>query len=153
VVIYHPVVQGETTMVTSLRDSNVETKNLVGTFAECLIDAEEGDVVGLFQELKRVPNDDVLSYDGEYLFAVVLVAMPDKLKILSRFYRGEPEWIEPLEGSSVETVAGTTILVDDTHITLIDQDGKKIPCDKIGTCILLKNRLPELPAMYQFNYM
>lgn len=133
----------------------VTSKPFVGTFAECLMQAEEGDVLALIQRnLAEVPSDDMCSFDEQYQFAAILVASDD-MKVLTRFYRGEPKWIEPLEGtmilSTLLPVAGTTILVDDEYVTLIDQNGKKIPCDSIATCVLLKNKAPDLPDEYQFG--
>ncbi len=123
-------------------------KKLYGPFAEVLKEVEEGDVIGLFCSYTPIASDDgAMYFDGEYYFAAVLFASP-AMKVISRFYHGEPEWVEPIPGTKIEPVAGTTILLDDAHITLVDQNGKKIPCATVGRAFILKNRLPKLPEEF-----
>ena len=122
-------------------------RNIVGTFSTVLEYAEEGDVIGFYHKMELRTTNYGPQYEGEYYYAAVLFSSPNQ-KILSRFYLGEPEWVEPLPGTKVVPVAGTTILPDDHHITLIDQDGKKIPCSEIGRALLFKNRLPNLPQEF-----
>ena len=142
------------TSTTPVDVTNIEScKNLYGPFIEVLKEAEEGDVIGFFRDLQPVSTDDgSMGFDGEeYYFAAVLFASP-AMKVLSRFYRGDPDWVEPIEGTKIEPIAGTTILLKDKYITLVDQNGKKIPCAVVRRCILLRGRLPKLPEEFFWSF-
>ena len=126
--------------VTSIR---ADAWNMDPTFHDALKKAQEGDALAIFSLRQVSLQDGKVLHVGEHYFCAVLFVSDDS-KVLSRLYTGKPEWVEP--------IPGTTVKLDDKFVTLIDSEGKKSPCKAIGTTVLLRGELPNLPKEYFLSF-